>query len=292
MQLLELFQSQPAYSWIAVAGFGLILGSFLNVVITRLPVMLNHQWRIMCQDFLANAPAGMPHAQKESFNLAFPNSHCPHCKANISFYDNIPLLSFLWLRGQCRHCKASISWQYPVIELTTMLIWLLAFQTHGFAVGALVLGVVLSTLLALTVIDLKTLLLPDELTLPLMWFCLLMTLFNTGVTPQDAMIGATAGYLSLWSVYWVFKLLTGKEGMGYGDFKLLAAIGAWLGWQALPIVIFLSALVGLAVGVGLILFQNHSSDKAIPFGPYLALAAVLDAFYHDAIITFYWRWFV
>lgn len=257
--------SDPVYFAPACAILGLIVGSFLNVVIHRLPKMMERDWQEQCA-----ALQGREAADSTPFNLVVPRSRCPSCGHLIAAWENIPLLSWLALRGRCAHCRTSISIRYPVVEALSGLLSGYIGWHFGFglpAAGALLLG---WALIALTFIDLDTQLLPDSITQPLIWLGLILNLSGTFTDLRSALVGAAAGYLSLWSIYWLFKLLTRKEGMGYGDFKLLAAIGAWLGWQMLPVVILLSSLVGAVVGIALILFAGHGRNVPIPFGPYLA----------------------
>ncbi|MFN5512857.1 MAG: prepilin peptidase [Burkholderiales bacterium] len=266
---------------IGLAGLlGLLVGSFLNVVIHRLPRMMQAAWEAEAAELRGAAPAG-----QGPYNLLRPRSSCPHCGTPISAHHNIPVLSWVLLRGRCAHCATPIPVRYPLVEVMGGVLSMAAVAQFGptlAGVGALGLGLVL---IALTFIDLDTLLLPDDLTLPLLWAGLLLNLWGTFVPLQDAVIGAMAGYLALWFVYWAFRLVTGKEGMGYGDFKLLAALGAWLGWQALPAIILLSALVGAAVGIGLIVFRRHGRETPIPFGPYLAGAGLLVLYFGESIQT-------
>lgn len=267
----------------ALLCLGLTVGSFLNVVIYRLPLMLESQWRRDCCELLEIE------GEKEAgrFNLATPNSHCPHCKAAVKPWQNIPILSYLILRGRCGECGEKISMRYPLLELVTGL--MTAALAWFFPLDAALPGAVLFTwaLIALTMIDVDHQLLPDNITLPLLWVGLLFNLFGTYVSLSEAVIGAMAGYLSLWSVYQVFKLLTGKEGMGYGDFKLLAALGAWLGWQALPLVILLSSLVGAVIGISIMVLKGRDRDVPMPFGPYLAVAGWIALLWGDAIMSAY-----
>ena len=281
--MTELFNH---YGWLLPAVLlvlGLMVGSFLNVVIYRLPLMMESRWRRDCCELLEVAQE----KTEAPLNLATPNSHCPHCKAAIKPWQNIPVVSYLLLGGKCGNCGTSISVRYPVIELVTGLMTLaLGFY---FEASAALLGVMLLTwaLIALTMIDVDHQLLPDDITLPLMWLGLLFNVGNTYVSLQDAVIGAMAGYLILWSIYWLFKLLTGKEGMGYGDFKLLAALGAWLGWQALPVIILLSSLVGAICGIALMVIKRRGKEIPIPFGPYLAMAGWIALLWGDSIIAAY-----
>lgn len=257
---------------------GLCVGSFLNVVIYRLPKMMERQWQ---EEIASMKEEELPSA--EPFNLARPSSRCGQCGQRIRVIDNIPLVSYALLRGKCHACKASISWRYPLVELLAGMAGCACAWHFGATWVAVAAAVFIWVMLALTFIDLDTFLLPDDLTLPLLWLGLLINIQNTFVSLPAAVIGAAAGYLTLWIIYWLFKLATGKEGMGYGDFKLLAAIGAWLGWQSLPIVVLLSSFVGALVGVGLMLFKNHKKDAPIPFGPYLAVAGVIALFFDSSL---------
>ncbi|MDE8756733.1 A24 family peptidase [Pectobacterium polaris] len=268
--LREFAQLFPAWWFGALGVLGLIVGSFLNVVIYRLPIMLERRWR---QDI--DLEAGMADSDPDMrYNLCWPPSSCPHCQQAIAVKDNIPLFSWLWLRGRSRCCHQSVSVQYPLVEVITMLAFLTAglLWLPGMALwGALIL---LSFLLVLTVIDIKTLLLPDVLTLSLLWMGLLFNLSETFVSLNDAVVGAMAGYLSLWLLYWVFKYATGKEALGYGDFKLLAALGAWLGWQALPNLVLVAALSGLVVTLVWRGLRKEDTAKPLAFGPWLAMGGV------------------
>jgi leader peptidase (prepilin peptidase)/N-methyltransferase len=262
--------------------FGLLAGSFLNVVIHRMPIMMLRE----SANYVAEE-SGLPLPHADRYNLSVPRSACPACGHPITALENIPLISYLALRGKCSACKTPISLRYPAIELLTgilsgILIWRFGSGVAGLATLALTFF-----LIALSFIDADTTLLPDDLTLPLMWLGLLLNLDGTFVPLPQAVIGAAAGYLSLWSIYWLFKLVTGKEGMGYGDFKLLAALGAWLGWKMLPVIIFMSSLVGAVVGIALIVFAQRGRHNPIPFGPYLAAAGWLTLLYGHDIVRFY-----
>jgi len=266
-----LFAAPASLGPTLVAGlFGLLIGSFLNVVIHRIPKMMQRESDNYVANELGKEP---PHTDR--YNLMVPRSCCPHCGHQITALENIPVVSWLALGGKCRKCKAPISPRYPVVELITGL--LSAFLVWTFGSGVAGLGTLLFVylLIAMTYIDYDTKLLPDDLTLPLLWAGLLININGTFVPLQDAVIGAAAGYLVLWGVYWLFKLVTGKEGMGYGDFKLLAALGAWLGWAMLPTIILLSSVVGAVVGISLIVFAKRGRDNPIPFGPYLAAAGLI-----------------
>ena len=261
---------------------GLLVGSFLNVVIHRLPKIMERDWRNQCAELRGEDPP-----EDEPLSLAVPRSRCPQCGHPISALENIPIISWLILGGKCSACKAPISIRYPLIEATTCVLTALSAAYFGptwNAVGAILL---IWALIALTCIDFDTQLLPDSITLPLLWLGLIFNLFDTFTDIKSAVIGAAAGYLSLWLVYWGFKLATGKEGMGYGDFKLLAAIGAWLGWQILPLTILLSSLVGAVVGIGLIVLAKHGRNVPIPFGPYLASAGLLSLFWGKELTQTY-----
>jgi len=279
----ELFDQLDWLLPLCLLSLGLVVGSFLNVVIYRLPLMMETRWRKDCCELLE-----VPQ-EKEAprLTLATPNSHCPHCGSAIKPWQNIPVLSYLLLRGKCAVCGVGISLRYPTIELVTGLLTLsLAWY---FALSPALLGAVIFTwaLVTLTMIDVDHKLLPDDITLPLLWLGLLFNIGGTYVSLADAVIGAMAGYLILWSVYWLFKLTTGKEGMGYGDFKLLAALGAWLGWQALPLIILLSSLVGALCGIALILLKGRGREVPIPFGPYLAVAGWIAMIWGDEITSRY-----
>ena len=278
--------------WAAPAGcilpavfagvFGLLIGSFLNVVIHRMPKMMQRE----SDNYVAHE-SGQPLPHQDRYNLIVPRSACPHCGHAITAMENIPVFSYAFLRGKCIQCRAAISLRYPIVELMTGL--LSFFLIWHFGSGWLGISTLLFAflLIAMTAIDLDTQLLPDDLTLLLMWLGLLINLNGTFVPLTDAVIGAAAGYLCLWSVYWLFKLATGKEGMGYGDFKLLAALGAWLGWQMLPLIILLSSLVGAVIGIGLIILAKRGRDIPIPFGPYLAIAGMIALLYGKPLVQTY-----
>jgi leader peptidase (prepilin peptidase)/N-methyltransferase len=263
--IFDPLQSSPALYVSVAALLGLMIGSFLNVVIHRLPRMMESEWREQCSAMDGeDAPPAAP------YNLVAPRSACPSCGHMISAWENIPVISWLLLRGRCAHCKTPISPRYPIVEALTGIISGYIAWHFGFGPTAMAALLFAWALLALTFIDFDTQLLPDSITQPLIWLGLLLNLNEVFTSLNEALVGAVAGYLTLWSVYWLFKLATKKEGMGYGDFKLLAAIGAWLGWQMLPLVILLSSLVGAVVGVTLILFAGHGRQIPIAFGPYLA----------------------
>lgn len=280
--------SQNAVAFTAtVFIFSLLVGSFLNVVIYRLPVMMKHSWAMEVAEFQEDEAEYKRLKMEPKFNLITPNSSCPHCGHHIRAWENIPVISWLFLKGQCSNCGNSISGRYPTIELATATLSALVAWQFGFGTEAFALIGLTWVLIALAMIDYDTLLLPDSLTLPLLWLGLVINLNGTFTSINEAVIGAVAGYMSLWSVYWVFKLLTGKEGMGFGDFKLFAALGAWFGWTALPLIILLSSVVGAFVGICLILFKGRDNQKPIPFGPYLCGAAIVYIFWGEAIINGY-----
>lgn len=266
-----------------VAGlFGLLVGSFLNVVIHRLPRMMERDWHIQCAEL-----RGEEAPEAETLSLLHPRSRCPACGHAIGALENIPIVSWLALRGKCAHCRASISGRYPVVEALTGLLTGFAAAHFGFDWNALGAILLIWALIALAFIDFDTTYLPDAITLPLLWCGLLFNLHGVFADLPVAVIGAMAGYLSLWSVYWAFKLLTKKEGMGYGDFKLLAALGAWLGWQMLPLIVLLSSLVGAIIGILLIIVAKKGRNVPIPFGPYLAIAGLLALFWGNEITRQY-----
>jgi leader peptidase (prepilin peptidase)/N-methyltransferase len=261
---------------------GLLVGSFLNVVIHRLPTMMEREWRHHCAELCGEAA---PH--HEPLSLARPGSRCPACGHAITALENIPLLSWLFLRGRCSACAAPISPRYPLVEAISGLLCAFAAFHFGYGWTSLAAMLLIWSLIALTGIDFDSQLLPDSITLPLLWAGLLVNLFGTFADLQAAVIGAMCGYLALWSVYWAFKLTTGKEGMGYGDFKLLAALGAWLGWEMLPLTILLSSLLGAVVGIALIVIAKRGRSVPIPFGPYLAMAGLLALFWGKPLTRAY-----
>jgi leader peptidase (prepilin peptidase) / N-methyltransferase len=269
---------------VLAAVVGLCVGSFLNVVIHRLPKMLDRGWREQCADLAGEAVGDAP-----AYNLIVPRSQCPSCGHKIGALENIPVVSYLVLRGHCLACRAPISARYPIVELLAAGLAVAAVLRFGATPAAVAASVFLWMLLALTLIDFDTQLLPDNLTLPLLWTGLLANLL--GAAPianlRDAVIGAIAGYLTLWIVYWLFKLIRGKEGMGYGDFKLLAALGAWLGWQMLPLIVLLSSVVGAAIGISLVVFKGRDHQIPLAFGPYLAIAGAIALFFGRSLIAIY-----
>ncbi|WP_028080060.1 prepilin peptidase [Solimonas soli] len=284
MTLLEGLRSSPVLLVACATILGLLIGSFLNVVILRLPRMMEQAWKREAREALE-----LPPLDEARVTLAHPPSCCPQCGAPIKPWHNVPVLSWLALRGRCASCGTRISLQYPLVELAAGLLAAACAWRFGYG-PQLAAALLLSwTLLALAVIDLRTQLLPDDLTLPLLWLGLLLAFVPVFADLRAAVAGAMAGYLALWSIYWLFKLTTGKEGMGYGDFKLLGALGAWLGWQALPAIVLLSSVVGAAVGVALIVARRHGREVPIPFGPYLAAAGWLVLMFGDALNHLYLR---
>lgn len=262
--------TDPVALALAAGLIGLIVGSFLNVVIHRLPIMMERDWTAQCAELKGEVPPVLA-----PLSLARPRSRCPRCGHSITALENIPVVSWLLLRGKCKGCAAPISFRYPLIEVLTGLLFAYAAWHFGFTAAGLGALIFFAALVALTGIDFDTQLLPDDITLPLLWLGLAFNAFGVYTDLKSAVIGAMAGYLSLWAVFWSFKLVTGKEGMGYGDFKLLAALGAWLGWQMLPLTILLSSLVGAVIGIALMVFARHGRNVPIPFGPYLAAAGAI-----------------
>jgi leader peptidase (prepilin peptidase)/N-methyltransferase len=290
MLLLEYFQAEPGSFTLAVGLLGLIVGSFLNVVILRLPVMMDREWQTQCAEVLDTPEKEKAPAQPERFDLVVPRSRCPSCGHPVTALQNIPVVSYLFLRGRCAVCRTKISIRYPVVEILCGI--LSAAVAWHFGVSFAAFGALLLTwaLVALTFIDFDHQLLPDSITLPFLWLGLAFNLFATYTDSASSLIGAMAGYAALWSVYHVFKLLTGKEGMGYGDFKLLAMLGAWMGWQALPAVILISSLVGAIVGIALILLRGHDRNIPIPFGPYIATAGWITLLWGSELTDLYLQW--
>ena len=289
--MLELFaQSAPLFIAVVFA-FALVIGSFLNVVIYRLPIMMQREWREQADEIVNTPVEGLP---RERFDLIAPRSRCPSCKAAITAAQNVPVLSYLFLRGRCANCGESISARYPLVELMAAVLAATCAWRFGFSWEALMAITLTLTLVPISMIDADTQLIPDSIVLPLLWIGLAMSLFHPVagsqtlfIAPTNAIVGAMAGYLSLWSIYWLFKLITGKDGMGYGDFKLLAALGAWLGWQNLPMIIMMSAVVGVVLNVTLIVVRGKDRNIPIPFGPYLAMAGWITMLWGETIRNTY-----
>tara|TARA_R110002050_G_scaffold9504_1_gene32879 strand:- start:18772 stop:19641 length:870 start_codon:yes stop_codon:yes gene_type:complete len=285
MGLITLLQTSPVWFVLVVSLLGLLVGSFLNVVIYRLPIMMENDWKAQYDELTNQSPEVIA-----PFTLSVPRSRCPHCNHAISAIENVPVISYLFLGGKCKQCKATISKRYPLIEALTGLLSGVVASHFGFdwtCLGALLLT---WSLITLTFIDIDHQLLPDSITLPLLWLGIVFNLFTVYTDLSSSVIGAIAGYLALWLVFHGFKLVTGKEGMGYGDFKLLAALGAWFGWLILPSIILLSSLVGAIVGISLILFRQHERNIPIPFGPYLAAAGWIALVWGDEITYAYLSW--
>lgn len=282
--MIELLAGNPL-AFVALALLlGLLAGSFINVVIHRLPIMMQRDWRMQAREVLE-----LPAETRSTFNLAVPHSHCPHCEHPIRPWENVPLLSWLVLRGRCSACQAPISKRYPMVELLCGLLSAYIAWHFGWSWQAAAMLLLTWGLLAMSVIDIDHQLLPDSLVLPSLWLGLILNSFGLFASLADALWGAVFGYLGLWSVYWLFKLITGKEGMGYGDFKLLALLGAWGGWQVLPLTILLSSLVGAVLGSLMLRLQKADSGSAIPFGPYLAIAGWVALLWGEQITTGYLR---
>ncbi|MFQ5470504.1 MAG: prepilin peptidase [Gammaproteobacteria bacterium] len=295
MDLIHFLQDSTTAYFIVVTVLGLLVGSFLNVVILRLPKMMEREWRQQCVEFLQDEAADKTSSNTgdendERFNLAYPRSSCPQCGHQITAIENIPVISYMLLKGKCSGCGTRISCRYPIIEFVTAVMSLLVAFHFGFTIQAMGALFLTWALIALTVIDFDHQLLPDSITLPYLWVGLLLSLYGIYTDSHSAIIGAMAGYLSLWTVYQGFRILTGKEGMGYGDFKLLAMLGAWMGWQAILPIILLSSLVGAVVGVSLILFRGRDRNIPIPFGPYLATAGWIALLWGNDITTAYWNY--
>ncbi|MGD2140015.1 MAG: A24 family peptidase [Burkholderiales bacterium] len=292
--LINLLQDSPfAFTTTAVV-IGLMVGSFLNVVIFRLPRMMQRDWNEQAAALLEEASLGecatklrAENDTPRNFSLVLPRSTCPKCGHQIRALENIPVVSYLFLRGKCAKCEAPISARYPIIEAISGVVTGYVAWHFGFGLAGVTAIVFAWSLIALTLIDIDTQLLPDSITLPLLWLGLLSNISATFTPLPSAVTGAAAGYLSLWSVYWIFRIVTGKEGMGFGDFKLLAAIGAWLGWKLLPLVILLSSFVGAVIGISLIVFRRHGRNVPIPFGPYLAIAGLIAMLWGERLNSVY-----
>jgi len=286
---ITLMSNSPTFFFSVVFIFSLMIGSFLNVVIYRLPKMLEQGWKQECREFLADELAKPRRSTDDALiTLSTPSSTCPSCQHKIRFYENIPLLSWLFLRGKCSQCQANISSRYPLVELSTALLSMVIAAHYGVTLTTLCLLILTWGLICLTLIDYDHMLLPDQITLPLLWLGLLVNINGAIVPLNDAVIGAVAGYMSLFSIFWLFKLVTGKDGMGHGDFKLVALFGAWIGWQLLPLLILMASAVGAVIGISLMVFKNHQREQAIPFGPYLAVAGFITLLWGNDI----WSWYL
>ncbi|WP_281277699.1 prepilin peptidase [Thalassotalea mangrovi] len=296
--LTSLFEQSPLFYFSTVFILGLVIGSFLNVVIYRLPKMLEQEWYCECRELLSQElnekgskalKASRIEAEKSGIlSLSKPASSCPNCGHKIKAWENIPVISWLLLRGKCSSCKEPISIRYPAIELVTGLLSVAIASHYGVTWVTVAMLLLTWCLVALTMIDFDKMILPDQMTLPLVWIGLLLNLNGMFVSIETAVIGAVAGYMSLYTVFWLFKLVTGKEGMGYGDFKLFAVFGAWFGWQLLPLLILMASFVGAIIGISLMVLRNHEGSKPIPFGPYLAIAGWITALWGEGI----WQWYL
>jgi leader peptidase (prepilin peptidase)/N-methyltransferase len=289
--LIGLFNNSTILFISAVGFIALLFGSFLNVVISRLPAALEKEWRQQCEEFLAadnfEQQETLPQSNYTLLGLFTPSSHCPRCDAPIKPYDNIPLLSYLLLRGKCRACHTHISLQYPIVETLTALLCMLVAWNFGVTWQTVAGCFLTCVLIVQSGIDLKHKIIPDEITIPTLWLGIIISIWSIYVASTDAIIGAVVGYIVLWVVYWVFYWVTKKEGMGYGDFKLLAMLGAWLGWQALPFIILFSSIAGSVIGVCTLLFLHKKRNFRIPFGPFLALGGWIALLWGPAINNWY-----
>ncbi len=286
--LINIFNASPAFFYFSVTVFSLTIGSFLNVVVYRLPKIMHNAWYKECREFLSDEVKDIPAKESSALTLSKPDSTCPKCKHKIRFYENIPILSWVFLKGKCSQCKNAISMRYPLVEMGTALLSLVIAHHYGVSLHTVFLLILTWGLICLTLIDFDHMLLPDQITMPLLWLGILLNINGMFVPLTDSIIGAVVGYMSLFSIFWLFKLLTGKEGMGFGDFKLFALFGAWIGWQLLPILILMASVVGAVVGITLMIFKNHQREQAIPFGPYLAIAGWITIIWGNGI----WSWYL
>ncbi|NIN36943.1 MAG: prepilin peptidase [Gammaproteobacteria bacterium] len=289
MAIVEYFEMFPFMFLVAMLLLGLIVGSFLNVIIYRLPIMMETDWKQQCRLLLELEPESKK--PEKTFNLVHPRSRCPNCHHQISAIENIPVISYLFLGGKCSHCGQKISIRYPLIELLSGLAAFFIAWKYGPTIQTLFICLLTWALISLTMIDFDKQLLPDDITLPFLWLGLLCNLFDMFTSLQASVIGASLGYGILWSIFILFKLLTGKEGMGHGDFKLLAMLGAWMGWQSLPLIILLASLSGSIIGILIIIFRGHERTIPIPFGPYLAISGWISLIWGEEIIRFYLGYF-
>ena len=282
MNIIDLFLQNTGIFYLFIVLLGLSVGSFLNVVIYRLPLILENDWKSQCRELLE-----LKEQPEKVITLSKPASTCPKCQHKIRIWENIPVISYLFLKGKCSQCHTAISIQYPLIELLTAILSLVVAMTFGVSWQTLFALILTWSLIAMSVIDLHKMILPDDITLPVLWIGLLISVFNIFIDPATSIIGAAAGYLILWSVFQLFKLVTGKEGMGYGDFKLLALFGAWFGWKLLPLIIILSSATGAIIGILMIILSKKERSTPIPFGPYLAIAGWISMIWGQQIITWY-----
>ena len=289
--IVDLFHAQPVFYLFIIFILGLLIGSFLNVVIIRLPLMMQHDWKQQCCELLEIKPDNETE-KLSSFNLITPRSHCPKCKHQISALENIPVISYLFLKGKCKACGYKISLRYPIIELLTAITSITVAYYFGISIQTFFALLLTWALIPLSMIDFDHQLLPDDITLPFLWLGISINIFGVFTNLESSVIGAIFGYGSLWSVYMIFKLVTGKEGMGFGDFKLLAVFGAWFGWQVLPLIIILSSLVGAIIGISMILFRSHDKSVPIPFGPYLAIAGWISMLWGPYIMSAYLNYII
>ncbi len=285
-QLIEQLQTNVWFFYTVIIFLGLTVGSFLNVIIYRLPVMLDREWTQQCHDYLQH-DATDTETRAEKFNLSYPPSTCPQCQHKIRAWENIPVISYIMLGGKCSHCKTPISIQYPLVETVTAILSVFVAWHFGATAQTMAALILTWSLVALTMIDAQKQILPDNITQPLLWLGIIVNIPKLFTSIESSVTGAIAGYLILWFIYHLFRILTGKEGMGYGDFKLLAALGAWMGWEMLPLIIVLSSVVGAIIGIAMIVFRKHDKGVPIPFGPYLAIAGWI-AFLWGPQITRAW----
>lgn len=285
MELLSILENNTTFFLIVIGLFSLLVGSFLNAAIYRIPIMLQQGWRDECEELFGGDTVQTKKEKSQKFNLFVPRSQCPHCGHMITALENIPVISYLFLGGKCSSCKTGISIQYPIVELATAAISVLVAWKVGFGWQTLAALLFTWTLITLSLIDAKTMLLPDNLTIPLMWLGITISYQHIFVDLESSVLGAISGYMSLWTLFQIFRLITGKEGMGFGDFKILAAIGAWGGWQILPFTIFVASLVGAIVGIIMIVLQGKEKSQPIPFGPWLALAGFIGFIWREDIVT-------
>jgi len=287
--VFALLQHSPVIFYTSITILGLVIGSFLNVVIYRLPKMLDNGWFCECRELLVDELKPVEEKKIEpTLTLSKPASTCPKCGHKIKVWENIPVISWLVLKGKCSACANPISVRYPIIESLTGIASLIIAMHFGVSWQTLFMLVLTWSLITLTMIDADKMILPDQITLPLVWLGLILGLNGVFISIEQAVIGAIVGYMSLWSIFWLFKLITGKDGMGYGDFKLFAVFGAWFGWELLPLLILMASLVGAIVGISLMMFKNHQGSKPIPFGPYLAVAGWITALWGEGI----WQWYL
>ncbi len=286
--MLNFLANSPAVFLCFIGIVFLIVGSFLNVVIARLPITLKQDWRKECYEYLElTMPVSDQELTTKRINILLPRSYCPKCNATLRILDNIPILSFIFLRGKCHFCKAPISIKYPLVELLTALTCVVVAWNFGFTWQTLAGCVLTCVLIVQSGIDLENKFIPDEITMPVLWLGIAIAIYDVFVNLQGSVLGAIYGYLILWATYWIFYIATKKEGMGYGDFKLLAMLGAWLGWQMLPFIIICSSIIGSIMGILMLLLTDKDSNTRIPFGPFLAIAGWIALLWGDTINTWY-----